>query len=173
MTSSSSQACCTFALTAVAPTPSIVVIARSPIAPTGSWQERTGAPATCTVHAPHCAIPHPNLVPVRPNTSRSTHSSGMSAGTSTVRDSPLTCKVVMGGPWLLDLGELSGRGLQGALLGSQAPQLQAGPDQEDDEGRADRRLQPRGVGARRQRMAGGDAGRGLRECRNHVKEERE
>src|SRR5882762_4159702 len=140
MTSRSSQARCTLAPTGVTPTPSIVVIARSPTDPTGNWQERTGAPARCTVHAPHCAIPHPNLVPVRPSTSRRTHSSGMSAGTSTVCASPLTCKVVMGSPFL-PLGELRGAGLRPAVLGSQALYLQASPDQEDDECPTDRRLQ--------------------------------
>src|SRR5579884_2728282 len=35
------------------------------------------------VHAPHKPDPQPNLVPVRPTTSRSTQSSGISFGTST------------------------------------------------------------------------------------------
>ena len=34
-------------------------------AATGSTQDRTAAPSTCTVHAPHAATPQPNLVPVR------------------------------------------------------------------------------------------------------------
>jgi isoquinoline 1-oxidoreductase alpha subunit len=37
--------------------------------------------------------PQPNFVPCRSSTSRRTHRSGMSAGTSTVRDLPLTVKV--------------------------------------------------------------------------------
>ena len=56
----------------------------SPTAPTGSRQERTGLPSICTVQAPHCAMPQPNFVPVMPSMSRSTHSSGMSAGASNV-----------------------------------------------------------------------------------------
>src|SRR3954453_7893968 len=47
-------------------------------------QERTASPLTCTVHAPHRAMPHPNLVPVIPSVSRNTHSSGISGLTSTV-----------------------------------------------------------------------------------------
>ena len=39
-------------------------------------QERTGSPSTCTVQAPHAAMPQPYLVPVRPSSSRRTHSSG-------------------------------------------------------------------------------------------------
>jgi hypothetical protein len=60
-------------------------------------QERTGLPATWTVQAPHWAMPHPNLVPVMPRTSRSTHRSGMSGGTSTSRLAPFTVKVIIGG----------------------------------------------------------------------------
>src|SRR3989442_1046203 len=47
-------------------------------------QERVAAPFICTVHAPHNAMPQPNFVPVKPNTSRNTHSSGISGTTSTV-----------------------------------------------------------------------------------------
>jgi hypothetical protein len=39
---------------------------------------------------PHWAIPHPNLVPVRPRLSRSTHSNGVSPTASTSRAWPLT-----------------------------------------------------------------------------------
>src|SRR5262245_50611976 len=48
-----------------------------------------GCPPRCTVHAPHKAMPQPNLVPFIPSTSRSTHSSGISAGTSTSCFRPL------------------------------------------------------------------------------------
>ena len=51
---------------------------------TGVWHDRTGLPSTCTVHAPHWPMPQPNLVPFRLSMSRSTHSRGMSAATSTV-----------------------------------------------------------------------------------------
>src|SRR6476646_4580740 len=98
MTSRSSQAFCTFAPTGEAPTPSMVVTARSRTAPTGSMQERTGLPSTCTVHAPHCAMPQPNFVPVMPRTSRSTQSSGISGGASNDFCSPLIVNFAMGDP---------------------------------------------------------------------------
>src|SRR5271154_1715296 len=47
-------------------------------------QERTASPFTCTVQAPHMAMPHPNLVPVMLRASRRTHSSGISGAASTV-----------------------------------------------------------------------------------------
>src|SRR5206468_12343692 len=73
----------------------MVVICFPVAAATGVTQERIGRPSTCTVQAPHSAMPQPNLVPVRPITSRSTHKSGMSAGTSTVRTLPLMLNVTM------------------------------------------------------------------------------
>ena len=42
----------------------MVVIFLPATAATGVTQERSGAPSTCTVQAPHCAMPQPNLVPV-------------------------------------------------------------------------------------------------------------
>jgi hypothetical protein len=47
-----------------------------------------------TVHAPHCATPHPNFVPFMSSTSRNTQRRGMSAGTSTVVGFPLTLNVI-------------------------------------------------------------------------------
>ena len=44
----------------------MVVTRLSPMVETGSWQERTGLPSTCTVQAPQYPPPHPYLVPVRP-----------------------------------------------------------------------------------------------------------
>ena len=58
------------------------------------WHDRIAVPLTCTVHAPHCAMPQPNFVPFMSRTSRSTQSRGMSAGTSTVVDFPLTLNVI-------------------------------------------------------------------------------
>lgn len=52
-------------------------------AETGVTHERTALPFKCTVHAPHCAIPQPYLVPVRPRFSRITQSSGVDPSTST------------------------------------------------------------------------------------------
>src|SRR5215204_2915525 len=40
-------------------------------------QERVATPSTCTVQAPHWAMPQPYLVPVRPTCSRMTHNSGV------------------------------------------------------------------------------------------------
>src|SRR5260221_3633081 len=67
----------------------MVVIALPAAAATGVMQDRRGAPSRCTVQAPHCAIPQPNFVPVRPTSSRRTHSRGMSGGASTSRSTPL------------------------------------------------------------------------------------
>src|SRR3989442_1943706 len=75
--------------------PSMVVICLLPAAATGVTQERIGRPSSCTVQAPHSAMPHPNFVPVRPMTSRSTQSSGISPGASTVWDVPLMLNVTM------------------------------------------------------------------------------
>jgi hypothetical protein len=68
---------------------SIVVIAELPTLSTGVWQARAGPPSMWTVQAPHCAMPHPYLVPVIPSASRMTQSSGVSPSTSTLRRSPL------------------------------------------------------------------------------------
>src|SRR5262245_17798932 len=59
---------------------------------TGREQERTASPLTCTVQAPHCAMPHPYLVPVSPTCSRSTHSKGVEGSTSTSFVCPLSVK---------------------------------------------------------------------------------
>ena len=62
----------------------MVVTLLFPTAEMGVEQARTGWPSTCTVQAPQSAMPQPYLVPVRPNSSRSAHSSGVSSGTLTV-----------------------------------------------------------------------------------------
>src|SRR5271156_5950722 len=59
-------------------------------------------PLTCTVQAPHCAIPQPNFVPVKPITSRSTQRSGVSDSMLVCRDAPLTSIVItvaLSPPW--------------------------------------------------------------------------
>jgi hypothetical protein len=43
-----------------------------------------------TVQAPHCAIPHPYLVPVSFSESRITQSSGVEGGSATLTAFPLT-----------------------------------------------------------------------------------
>src|SRR5262249_36160196 len=83
-TSRSSQAFWILAPTAVLPIASMVVISEVPMLSIGVMQERVGSPLTCTVQAPHNAIPQPNFVPVRPRTSRNTQSSGVSPSTSTL-----------------------------------------------------------------------------------------
>src|SRR5262245_54243882 len=67
----------------------MVVICLPSAALTGSEHERTASPSTCTVQAPHWAMPQPYLVPVRPMFSRIAHNSGVSGGTSTLWGCPL------------------------------------------------------------------------------------
>src|SRR3979409_1357548 len=83
--------------------PSMVVIFLPAAAETGVEHERTGLPLMCTVQAPHCAMPQPNLVPVSPSSSRITHSSGVSAGCSELTSLPLTTNLVIRSPpWNLE-----------------------------------------------------------------------
>ncbi len=58
-------------------------------------------PLTWTVQAPHWAMPQPNLVPFISRTSPQHHSNGVSAGTSTVFDWPLTVRRIGHGDQLL------------------------------------------------------------------------
>src|SRR5271168_1407014 len=51
-------------------------------------------PPTITVQAPHSPTPQPNLGPLMFNTSRSTHSRGISGDTSTVAATLLTVNLV-------------------------------------------------------------------------------
>src|ERR1700704_2848458 len=76
----------------------MVVIRLAPTAFTRVTHERMGCPSRCTVHAPHNAMPQPNLVPVRPSVSRSTHSNGMSGSTSTSVSLPLTLSLIIAPP---------------------------------------------------------------------------
>src|ERR1019366_1846148 len=75
--------------------PSMVVTSTPCSVETLRWHDRTVAPFTCTVHAPHWLIPQPNLVPLRSSVSRSTQRSGVSSATSTVVDLPLTLNVTV------------------------------------------------------------------------------
>ena len=61
----------------------------------GVWQARTAVPSRCTVQAPHRAMPQPNLVPVRPSSSRRNQSSGMSGSPSKRCSTPFTVNVTM------------------------------------------------------------------------------
>src|SRR5437870_12253679 len=67
----------------------MVVICLPTPALTGMTQERMARPSTCTVHAPHCATPHPYLVPVSPTCSRIAHNSGVLGSTFTSLVLPL------------------------------------------------------------------------------------
>src|SRR5262245_58518315 len=81
--------------------------------------ERVASPFTWTVHAPHCAMPHPYLVPARLRTSRRTQSSGISGSTSTLWARPFTFSCILVSPeWgsgdyrhgsLRIVGEVTGR----------------------------------------------------------------
>ena len=71
------------------PMPSMVVTVCRRRCPPAARRSGRPRPSRWTVHAPHCAMPQPNLVPMSPITSRSTQSNGMSAGASTECFSPL------------------------------------------------------------------------------------
>src|SRR5215471_14579879 len=68
----------------------MVVIELPAAADTATLHDRVARPSMRTVQAPHWAMPHPYLVPVSFNESRSTHSSGVSGSTSTLCAMPLT-----------------------------------------------------------------------------------
>src|SRR6267143_4225695 len=61
----------------------------------GVKHERIGAPSKCTVQAPQSAMPQPNLVPVMPRWSRSTHNNGVSGAASVSMMRLLTLSFVM------------------------------------------------------------------------------
>src|SRR5207253_408150 len=67
----------------------------------GATQDRTASPSRCTVHAPHCAMPQPYFVPVRPRFSRRTQSRGVEGSTSRFTRCLFTVKETMGTPpWM-------------------------------------------------------------------------
>src|SRR6266404_8444511 len=74
--------------------PSMVRICAPSRAPIGTEHDRMAVPLICTVQAPHCAIPQPNFVPVKPITSRSTQRSGVSGSIPICRDAPLMLIVI-------------------------------------------------------------------------------
>src|SRR5579862_1766017 len=59
--------------------PSTVVTALPTARPAGVWHDLVLRPSISTVHAAHWPIPQPYFVPRSSSTSRSTHSSGLSA----------------------------------------------------------------------------------------------
>src|SRR5688500_6785922 len=77
-----------------------MVVTRAPLtADTGVMQERSAFPSTCTVQAPHWAMPQPNLVPVSLSSSRSTQSSGVLSSDCTETALPLRLNATIG--WYL------------------------------------------------------------------------
>src|SRR6185436_11016313 len=89
------QACCTLVSVLPEARPSMVVMRLPTAALTGITHERVAAPLMWTVQAPHCAMPQPYLVPVRPTCSRSTHSNGVLGSTLTSCVFPLIVKRTM------------------------------------------------------------------------------
>src|SRR5262249_46402170 len=59
----------------------MVVICFPSAPPTGKEQERVATPSMWTVQAPHCAMPQPYLVPVRPTCSRLPQNGGVLVST--------------------------------------------------------------------------------------------
>src|SRR2546428_14131356 len=76
----------------------MVVIFLPTAALTGITQERIALPSMCTVQAPHCAMPQPYLVPVRPTCSRIAHSRGVPGSTSTSLVLPLIVRRAIASP---------------------------------------------------------------------------
>ena len=64
----------------------MVVTSLPTTAEMGITQDRVGWPSTKTVHAPHIAMPQPNLVPTRFTSSRNAHNNGLSSGALMVTD---------------------------------------------------------------------------------------
>src|SRR5262249_29691090 len=94
----SSQAFCTLCSVEPLASPSIVVIFLPSAADTGITQERIAAPSRWTVQAPHCAMPHPYLVPVKPACSRIAHNRGVLGSTFRSRVFPLIVSRAIGVP---------------------------------------------------------------------------
>src|SRR3989442_4179801 len=77
--------------------PSMVVILLPAAAPSGVEQDRAGCPFTCTVQAPHSAMPQPYLVPVMPRWSRRPHRRGVGRSPSPHMGLPLTFRGLLEG----------------------------------------------------------------------------
>src|ERR1700704_1752316 len=65
---------------------------------TGTTHDRIASPSRWTVQAPHSAMPHPYLVPVRPRFSRKTQSRGVEGSTSRFTCRRFTLKEIIGIP---------------------------------------------------------------------------
>src|SRR6266852_7553120 len=94
-TSFAIQASCSTLPSLVWPIPSMVVILLPAAELRDVEQDRAGWPFTCTVQAPHSAMPQPYLVPVIPRWSRRTHRRGVSGSASTDMGLPLTFRVII------------------------------------------------------------------------------
>src|SRR5436190_9113040 len=68
----------------------------------GTRHEFTGSPSMSTVHAPHSPSPHPSLVPVRPQSSRSTSSRRFIGCAATRVRLPFRTNCVIGGTFFGD-----------------------------------------------------------------------
>ena len=73
----------------------VVIDAPAGISAMSSSHAFCGEPLISTVQAEHSSIPQPNLVPVRPMMSRSTHSNGVAESQVTVWFTPFTLSVVV------------------------------------------------------------------------------
>src|SRR5262249_27305797 len=100
-TPTSTHAACRALPTASVSRPSMVTTFLFAAAEIGVMQERTACPSRWTVQAPHSAMPQPNLVPVRPSSSRNVHKRGGSPGKSTFLPLPLISSRIIGGLPLL------------------------------------------------------------------------
>src|SRR5437588_2216764 len=69
--------------------------------------ERRTSPLMCTEQAPHCAMPQPYLVPVRPTCSRIAHSRGVLGLTLTSMELPLIVKRTIAFPPRITVLEIS------------------------------------------------------------------
>src|SRR6266436_176729 len=85
----SRKACCTGCRCPSFSRPSMVLMDFAAAVLTVIWQDRRGEPLIKTVHAPHCPSPHPYLVPVRVNSSRSAERRDVSGSHWTVYRFPL------------------------------------------------------------------------------------
>src|SRR5258708_36290026 len=122
------QACCTAESLPFWAMPSMVVICLPATALTGIEQERIATPSTCTVQAPHWAMPQPYLVPVMPIVSRNTQSSGVASSTSALWDWPLMDSEIILNPPIPSLSTrriILGAGGARLLLGHQAARREA------------------------------------------------
>src|SRR6266850_5381364 len=79
----------------------MVVICLLAASLTSTPQDRVATPSIWTVQAPHCAMPQPYLVPVRPAFSLIAQSSGVSASTSSSNALPLIVRFAIAFPLLV------------------------------------------------------------------------